>query len=154
MALDDTTNAVKKTVRIIILLIFIQPLLCANDNRYRKQVLNIFNVLYVLRTNILHYAVVMTVSFTIDLEQNVVFTQVDGIQLREHQERLDDDSDFKADMYELMDCSEIINVKMKTINNSQLAKSSPWGSDAKRAIVVPNLLIFGFIKNISNRYER
>jgi len=96
----------------------------------------------------------MTVSFTIDLEQNVVFTQVDGIQLREHQERLDDDSDFKADMYELMDCSEIINVKMKTINHSQLAKSSPWGSDAKRAIVVPNLLIFGFIKNISNRYER
>jgi len=92
----------------------------------------------------------MTVSYTIDLEQNVVFTQVDGvvdgIQLREHQERLRDDSDFKADMYELMDCSEIINVKMKTINNSQLTKSSPWKSDAKRAIVVPNLLIFGLLR--------
>jgi len=67
----------------------------------------------------------MTVSYTINLEQKVVFTQVDGIQLREHQERLGDDSDFKADMYELMDCSGIINVKMKTINNSQLAKNSP-----------------------------
>jgi hypothetical protein len=92
----------------------------------------------------------MTVSYTINLEQKVVFTQVDGvvdgIQLREHQDRLGDDFDFKADMYELMDCSGITNVKMKTINNSQLAKSSPWGSDAKRAIVVPNLLIFGLLR--------
>jgi len=92
----------------------------------------------------------MTVTYTIDLEQNIVFTQVDGvvdgIQLRSHQDRLADDSDFSPDMHELMDCSGVTDVKMKTINKSQIAKTSPWGSRAKRAIVVPNLLIFGLLR--------
>ncbi|PCI45055.1 MAG: hypothetical protein COB41_02475 [Proteobacteria bacterium] len=81
------------------------------------------------------YAASMAITYTIDLEQHIVFTRVDGVQLRDHQNRLGDDSGFKPNMYELMDCSGVTNVKMKTINKSQLAKSSPWGSDAKRAII-------------------
>jgi len=92
----------------------------------------------------------MTVTYTIDLERNIVFTEVNdvvnGIQLRDHQDRLADDADFKPNMYELMDCSAVTDVKMKTISKSQLAKTSPWRSGAKRAIVVSNLLIFGLLR--------
>jgi len=92
----------------------------------------------------------MTVTYTIDLKQRVVFTQVDGVvdsfQLREHQDRLANDPSFESNMCELMDCNGVENAKISTINKSQLAKNSPWGNSARRAIVVPNPLIFGFLR--------
>lgn len=73
----------------------------------------------------------MTVSYIIDSKQQVVFTQVvgvvDGSQLLKHQNRLKD-------------------VKLRSIVNSHLVKCSPWGSSARRAIVVPNPFVFGLLR--------
>jgi hypothetical protein len=92
----------------------------------------------------------MTVSYTIDSELQVVFTRVvgviDGTQLHEHQNRLRDDPCFQPDMRELMDCMGVEDVELKTIVNSQAVKGSPWGSSARRAIVVPNLFVFGLLR--------
>jgi len=92
---------------------------------------------------------VMSVSYSIDLKQQVVYTQVvgviDGPQLYEHQVRLGSDPDFHSEMRELMDCIDFKNAKLTTILNSYLVKSSPWKSSARRAIVVSGSLAFGFL---------
>lgn len=92
----------------------------------------------------------MAISYIIDSELQVVFTRVvgviDGTQLHEHQNRLRDDPCFQPDMRELIDCMEIEDAQLRTIVNSQTVKDSPWGSNARRAIVVPDLFSFGLLR--------
>ncbi len=92
----------------------------------------------------------MAITYRIDSEQKVVFTHVDAVvdgkNLREHQDRLRHDPLFEPNMYELMDCDEIESVNVKSIHKSKLTERSPWGSGARRAIVVPSPLIFGFLR--------
>ncbi|GAV21428.1 hypothetical protein MMIC_P2417 [Mariprofundus micogutta] len=89
------------------------------------------------------------VSYTIDSVKQIVFTHVEGVldnqQLHEHQDKLGEDPEFHPDMRELMDCRDLINVRVREINYSQLAASSPWGSQAQRAIVVSTVLGFGLL---------
>jgi len=92
----------------------------------------------------------MAITYHIDSKQKIVFTRVDSVvdgkALREHQDRLRKDPFFEPNMYELMDCNKIESVNLNSIHKSKLTERSPWGSDAKRAIVVPNPLIFGFLR--------
>ena len=92
----------------------------------------------------------MTVSYHINPEQKIVFTSVcdvvDGPQLYAHQDRLRVDPGFEPDMCELMDCMNLQDVKLSTVNHLKLVKDSPWGVRAKRAILVPNPLVFGIIR--------
>jgi len=91
----------------------------------------------------------MSVSYTIDAMQQLVHTQVrgvlDGEQLHAHQDKLRSDLHFHPDMRELMDCLEVEDVKLRTIINSRLVKCSPWGLNARRAIVVSSPLGFGLL---------
>jgi hypothetical protein len=92
----------------------------------------------------------VTVSYIIDSKQQVVFTRVvgvvDGTQLHEHQNRLRDNPCFQPDMRELMDCMGIEDAQLRTIVNSQAVKDSPWGSSARRTIVVSGLFSFGLLR--------
>ncbi|MDQ6956395.1 MAG: hypothetical protein Q9M21_04290 [Mariprofundaceae bacterium] len=92
----------------------------------------------------------MAITYRIDSKQKIVFTHVDSVvdgkNILEHQDRLRNDPSFEPNMYELMDCHEIESVNLNSIHKSKLTERSPWGSDAKRAIVVPSALIFGFLR--------
>ena len=92
----------------------------------------------------------MTVSYTIDSKQQIVFTQVvgvvDGLELHQHQNRLRDDPCFQPEMRELMDCMGIKDAKLRSIIYSQLVRCSPWGSSARRAIIVPSPFAFCLLK--------
>jgi hypothetical protein len=92
----------------------------------------------------------MAVSFLIDSEQQVVFTQVVGVvdssQLHEHQDRLRDNPCFQPNMHELIDCTGLKHAKLRSIITSRLVKGSPWRSSSRRAIVVHNSLAFGLLK--------
>jgi len=92
----------------------------------------------------------MSVIYDIDLERCAVITKVsdmvDGKQLFNHQMKLSEDTNFKPDMLELMDCTELQDVKLTSINVPQFVRQSPWQQGAKRAVVVSNPRIFSFLR--------
>ena len=94
--------------------------------------------------------IIMTVIYDIDSEHAAVFTKVsdviDGKQLHNHQMKLSEDVNFKPDMLELIDCTQLKDVKLTTIVMAKFVSESPWQSGAKRAVVVPNPRIFSFLR--------
>jgi len=92
----------------------------------------------------------MTISFTIDTNLNVVYTTVTGIldghQIHEHQKKLEQEPLFNPNMYELIDCTNLTDAKLRTIVYTQASINSPWAMHAKRAIVVSNKLGFGLLR--------
>jgi len=89
----------------------------------------------------------MTVSYTIDVGQQTVFStftgHVSNAEIVAHQNELRSDPDFHPGMFELMDCIGEVSVDHKVASVIGLVESSPWGRVSRRAIVAPDPLIFG-----------
>ncbi len=92
----------------------------------------------------------MTITYTINAEERTVITKVmdvvDASQIEQHQHKLGSDPGFQPDMFELMDCMELTDVKLNTIVITSCVKKSPWANGARRAIVVPNPRIYEFLR--------
>ena len=92
----------------------------------------------------------MSVIYSINRNQKVVLTNVEGVvdgsQIISHQSRLRTDPNFKPNMNELMNCMALEDIKLTTIKLSDFVADSPWGTMAKRAVVVPNPRVFGLLR--------
>ncbi|WP_121541711.1 hypothetical protein [Mariprofundus sp. EBB-1] len=89
----------------------------------------------------------MTISYTIDLGQQTVFSTFTGhvtnAEIIAHQNELRSDPKFNPDMFELMDCIGEVSVDHIVANVIGLVDRSPWGRVSRRAIIAPDPLIFG-----------
>ncbi|MDX8387787.1 MAG: hypothetical protein R8M46_04530 [Ghiorsea sp.] len=98
---------------------------------------------------ILVYKYEMGIKYYIDQESRIVFTSVvgslEGHDLYEHQDTLKADPQFDPQMNEIMNCLGLNSVKLSTVVHTHLVSASPWGSDAKRAIIVSNPLNYNLL---------
>lgn len=89
----------------------------------------------------------MAISYSIDREKQIVYSvfsgHVSNEEIIDYQNALRRHPDFHPGMRELLDCSEEQEVESRMLNVLELVKTSPWGADAKRAIVATTPLIFG-----------
>jgi len=89
----------------------------------------------------------MSISYAIDLKQQTVFTRVSGVvvgdEMIHQQNGLRNDPQFDPDMKELLDCLDQEYTDMDSIDKLFVVANSPWGAQAKRAIVADKTLIVG-----------
>ena len=89
----------------------------------------------------------MSISYSIDQQQQTVFTHVQGIivgdDIFEQQDRLKSDPLFNPHMKELINCLEQENSVMNNADKMFTVANCPWGEHAKRAIIADTPLIIG-----------
>ena len=92
----------------------------------------------------------MPASFTIDLARRMVHSRGWGIlvdaDLRETQRGIRETSGFEPDFRQLYDFTDVTEVRVTGHGVRELARASPFGRDARRAIVVGSDIAFGMVR--------
>ncbi|HUS18231.1 MAG TPA: hypothetical protein VMZ25_01150 [Terriglobales bacterium] len=95
----------------------------------------------------------MPATYSIDLEQQVVYTVFSGevveAEVRTMALRLGKDPNFQPDFSELLDLSAVTDFRISTEDLQGLSAVDPFSGRARRAFVSPGDLLFG----ISRMYE-
>ncbi len=100
----------------------------------------------------------MPVSYRIDRERRIVFTEASGVltdsDVIELQRRLRDDPEFEPDFRQLADCRAIEEVGMTSQSVGEASSRSPFSQGSLRAIVVSSDVAFGMARMLENlRHE-
>jgi len=92
----------------------------------------------------------MPTNFVIDVEERIVRSQVSGVfttaDFVGHREQLLTHPDFDATFRHLIDFSGVTHFDVSSESMVSLARSDPWDSDAKRAVVAPSDVVFGYAR--------
>lgn len=92
----------------------------------------------------------MPMEYRIDPEQRVVFMRgwgrVTFADALAHQQALRADPEFRGDLRELIDFSEVTELVVSYTELSTLAQGTPFGTGAFRAVVLSSDLVFGIAR--------
>jgi hypothetical protein len=92
----------------------------------------------------------MPASFTVDLARRMVFSRGWGVlvdaDLRQTRRGVRATPGFEPDFRQLYDFSEVTEVGLTTDGLQDIARHSPFGRNARRAVVVNSEVAFGMVR--------
>jgi len=96
----------------------------------------------------------MPVSYRIDRERRIVFTEAFGVltdsDVLDFEKRLQDDPEFEPDFRQLADCRAIDEMAMTREGVEEASSRSPFSQGSLRALVVGSDVAFGMARMFEN----
>jgi len=92
----------------------------------------------------------MPATYRIDTTRKLVLSSgsgtLTGEEMSDHQSRLKQDPEFRADLDQLMDFTDVEEITVSHEQLQRLAYDSPFGEGSRRAIVVQRPLFYGLAR--------
>ena len=99
----------------------------------------------------------MPASYTIDIERKAIFSTATGTltdaDLRDHQRHVLRDPDFDPGLRQLWDLREVSATEVSTETLRDLAASTSYAPETKRAVVAPRDVIYGLARMFQTLHE-
>ncbi len=99
----------------------------------------------------------MPASYTIDLEQQAIFSQASGrltdSDLIEHQRKVLVDPEFDPHLRQLWDLREVTAADVSSETLRELARATSYAPDTMRALVAPGDVVYGLARMFQTLHE-